>query len=85
MQKYSRKQHHGRQDRQWDMRFNVQREDDLLELTERIMECFGRGKLKYILIGGVEIGTKPTQDDYQVRHVHVAAIFNDPITQSALS
>jgi hypothetical protein len=76
--------HHGTQDRQWDMRINVQTDDYLTGITERIMDQFGTGKLKYILIGGLEIGTKPTHSDYKTRHVHICAIFNNPISMSAI-
>lgn len=72
------------QDRQWDGRYNVQREDDLTEFIGRATEQYGNGKLKYVLIGGVEIGTKPNQGDYQVRHVHFALLFHNPITKSAI-
>lgn len=72
------------QDRQWDMRYNVQTDDDLNDFVERVRTYAATGPIKYILIGGCEIGTKPTQGDYQVRHVHVAAIFNNPITKSAI-
>jgi hypothetical protein len=75
---------HKHQDRQWDMRFNVQSDDYLEQLTSSIMDCYGQGKLRYILISGLEIGTRPQHDDYQVRHVHVAAIFHNPITKSAI-
>lgn len=63
------------QDRQWDCRFNVQLESDLDELLTTLRADCQSGRIKYLLVGGVEIGTKPTQDDYQVRHVHVAVVF----------
>lgn len=70
------------EDRQWDCRINVQRDDYLNALTERIIsEHRDRGMFKYILIGGCEIGTKPSQDDYQIRHVHIAAIFNNRVSK----
>lgn len=72
------------QDRQWDMRYNVQAEEDLDEFLGRVRAYAETGPLKYILVGGVEIGTKPNQGDYQIRHVHIAAIFNNPITKSAI-
>jgi hypothetical protein len=65
------------EDRQWDARINVQSDEYLAALTNAIRAEERVGKFKYILIGGCEIGTKPTQDDYQVRHVHIAAIFNN--------
>lgn len=74
--------HH--EDRQWDARFNVQNEDDLTQLVTAIKQDHERGKLKYILIGGVEIGTRPYQDDYQIKHVHVAAIFHNRVSKRAI-
>lgn len=73
------------EDRQWDVRVNVQSDDYLESLTTAIMlEHAERGKFKYILIGGCEVGTKPTQDDYKVRHVHIAAIFNNRTSKAAI-
>lgn len=71
-------------DRQWDARFNVQADGDLGELLAAIKSNWESGVLKYILVGGVEVGTRPYQDDYLIRHVHVAAIFHNPISKSAI-
>lgn len=71
-------------DRQWDCRINVPTDEYLQQLTENIMMEHGSGKFKYILIGGIEIGTRPNQTDYQVRHVHIAAIFNNRVTKSSI-
>lgn len=74
--------HH--EDRQWDARFNVQTDGDLeLLLTSIRAEC-ERGRFKYILIGGVEIGTRSYQDDYGIKHVHVAAIFQNRTSKRAI-
>ena len=72
------------QDRQWDGRFNVQTDDDLERLVTALRREWDAGKLKYILCSGVEIGTRPYQDDYQVRHVHTAAIFHNRVSKSAI-
>ena len=72
------------EDRQWDCRFNVQLESDLEQLLEAIRQDYGTGRIKYILVGGVEIGTKPYQDDYQIRHVHVAVMFANRVSKRAL-
>lgn len=72
------------QDRQWDARFNVQEPVDLERLITAIRAEWDAGKLRYVLIGGVEIGTRPYQDDYQVKHVHVAAIFANRVSKSAI-
>lgn len=63
------------QDRQWDCRFNVQLQSDLDELLATLQLDCQSGRIKYLLVGGVELGTRPMQDDYQVRHVHVAVVF----------
>lgn len=74
--------HH--EDRQWDARFNVQTDGDLNALISAIKDENDRGKFKYILIGGVEIGTRSYQDDYGIRHVHVAAIFTNRTSKRAI-
>lgn len=72
------------QDRQWDARFNVQLEQDLDALVSKIKEEWDNNKFRYILVSGVEIGTRPYQDDYQVKHVHVAAIFHNRVSKSSI-
>lgn len=72
------------EDRQWDCRFNVQLDSDLEQLLEAIRRDYGTGRIKYILVGGVEIGTKPYQDDYQIKHVHVAVMFANRVSKRAL-
>lgn len=63
------------QDRQWDCRFNVQLESDLTDLLATLQSDCQSGRIKYLLVGGVEVGTKPQQDDYGIRHVHVGVVF----------
>lgn len=75
---------YGTKDRQWDARFNVQSDEYLVLITGRIMEEYGKGKYKWVYIGGVEIGTCPTHSDYKVRHVHVGVICNNPTSKQAL-
>nr|QKK82950.1 hypothetical protein 2 [Trichosanthes kirilowii parvo-like virus] len=72
------------EDRQWDGRFNVQADEDLTGLLDAIEQHWDSGRLKYILVGGVEVGTRPFQDDYQIKHVHVAAIFHDRISKASI-
>nr|QKE54887.1 MAG: replication protein [Parvoviridae sp.] len=72
------------EDRQWDCRFNVQTDADLDELLAAIKSEDDQGKLKYILVGGLEIGTKSYQDDYNVRHVHVCVILHNRTSKRAL-
>ena len=72
------------EDRQWDIRINVQSDEYLKGLIYNIKDQWEQGKLKYILIGGLEIGTKPTQGDYQIRHIHIAAIFHNRCSKAAI-
>jgi hypothetical protein len=72
------------EDRQWDARFNVQLEEDLTQLLSNCAREWSTGKLKYILIGGVEIGDKAFQDDYKIRHVHVALIFYNRVSKRSI-
>nr|UQB76437.1 nonstructural protein [Flumine parvovirus 16] len=72
------------EDRQWDGRFNVQTDEDLAGLLAAIEQHWDSGRLKYILVGGVEVGTRPFQDDYKIKHVHVAAIFHDRISKASI-
>lgn len=75
---------HGTEDRQWDARFNVQTQEYLDTILQAIKEEDARGKFKYILVGGVEIGTKPSQNDYQIEHVHVAVIFHNRASKRSI-
>jgi hypothetical protein len=72
------------EDRQWDARFNVQQDEDLTRLLDAIRAEHDKGKFKYILVGGVEVGTRPYQDDYQIKHVHVAAIFHNRVSKRSI-
>ena len=72
------------EDKQWDARFNVQEIADLDNLLTNITAHYNSGRLTYILVGGVEIGTKPYQDDYQIKHVHVAAMFANRISKKSI-
>ena len=72
------------EDRQWDARFNVQLDDDLTRLVDAATREFNSGKLKYVLIGGVEIGTKEYQDDFGIRHVHVALLYVNRVSKRSI-
>lgn len=74
--------HH--EDRQWDARFNVQQDNDLEDLISAIRDDSDSGRIKYVLIGGPEIGTRSYQDDYKIRHVHVAVIFHNRISKRSI-
>lgn len=75
---------HSYEDRQWDGRFNVPTDGDLDAILEGIRNDERQGKLKYVLVGGKEIGTRPNHSDYQIQHVHVAAIFNNRTSKRAI-
>lgn len=72
------------EDRQWDARFNVQLESDLQLLLDAVAREFNTGKLKYALVGGVEIGTREYQDDFGIKHVHCAFIYNNRVSKRSL-
>lgn len=72
------------QDRQWDARFNLPTDEELEDFIQHGRDLFATNRLRYLLIGGVEIGEKPLQDDYKIKHVHVAMLFVNPITKSAI-
>lgn len=72
------------EDRQWDGRFNVPTDEYLQKLLCNIRTLSDQGRFKYILVGGVEIGTRPTQNDYQCRHVHVALITVNRISKQSI-
>jgi hypothetical protein len=72
------------EDRQWDARFNVQLESDLEQLLDGVKREFDSGKVKYALVGGVEIGTKEFQDDFGIKHVHCAFIYNNRVSKRSL-
>lgn len=71
-------------DRQWDGRFNVPTDEDLASLLAAIEGEYHAGKFKYILVGGVEIGDQSFRDDYLIKHVHVAAIFNNRVSKASI-
>lgn len=72
------------EDRQWDVRINVQTDDYLELITTNIMLESANGKFKYILVSGLEVGTRPHQTDYQIRHIHVAVIFHNRASKSSI-
>lgn len=71
-------------DREWDARFNVPTADDLASLLACIKSEDALGKFRFVLVSGVEIGTRPFQPDYLIRHVHVCMLFANRVTKSAI-
>ena len=72
------------QDRQWDGRLNVQTDEDLTGLLNALKHEWDNGKFRYILCSGTEIGTRPYQDDYQIRHVHVALLYVNRVSKKSI-
>ena len=71
-------------DREWDARFNVPTDEDLSLLLASVKEQDSMGKFRYVLVSGVEVGTRPFQDDYLIRHVHCALVFNNRVSKSSI-
>lgn len=71
-------------DREWDARFNVPTEEDLDLLVSAVKAEASAGKFRFVLVSGVEIGTRPFHDDYLIRHVHVCLVYNNRVTKSAI-
>jgi hypothetical protein len=72
------------EDRQWDARFNVQMDEDLDKLLGACKSYWESGKLKYLLVSGVEIGTQQYQDDFGIKHVHVAIISINRVSKRSI-
>lgn len=71
-------------DRQWDARFNVPTQEDLDILLAAVQSEWNAGKFHYALVGGVEVGDRPYQNDYLIRHVHCAFIYANRVTKSSI-
>lgn len=77
------------QDRQWDIRRNLGPGDCSLQDAERELEFFLEKvrtweNIKYVLVGGIEVGDNPSQDDYQRFHVHCCLILRSPTTRRSV-
>lgn len=71
-------------DREWDARFNVPTEDDLDQLLFAVKEQWDMGKFRYILVSGVEVGTRPFQNDYLLKHVHLCMVYNNRVSKASI-
>ena len=71
-------------DREWDARFNVPTDADVELLVAKVKQEFQAGKYRYVMVSGIEIGTKPYQPDYLIRHVHVAFVFINRVSKSSI-
>lgn len=72
-------------DRQWDARFNSLNEDTDADIVAAAKRNFDNGRLRFVLIGGPEIGENPKQDDYCTRHVHVCIVLFNPLAKSTVA
>jgi hypothetical protein len=72
------------EDRQWDIRINVQDDSYLESIVENVMLEALAGKFKYVLLGGLEIGTRPNNSDYQIRHFHAAVLFHNRASKASI-
>lgn len=75
---------HQTEDRQWDIRINVQDDEYLATIVENVMLEQVQGKFKYVLLGGLEIGTRPNHSDYQVRHIHACVLFHNRASKASI-
>nr|UQB76434.1 nonstructural protein [Flumine parvovirus 12] len=71
-------------DRQWDCRFNSPNPDTDQALVDNARDAFEQGRLRYVLVGGAEIGTNPNHDDYGCRHVHLCVVSANPLARSTV-
>ena len=71
-------------DREWDARFNVPTQEDLDVIIASVKAEVQAGRFKYVLVSGVEVGSRPFQDDYLIRHVHLALVYNNRVTKSSI-
>lgn len=71
-------------DREWDARFNVPTQEDLDVIVASVKAEVQAGRFKYVLVSGVEVGSRPFQDDYLIRHVHLALVYNNRVTKSSI-
>lgn len=60
------------EDRQWDCRFNVPTDEYLNDIVACIKAEDSKGKFKYILVGGIEVGTRPQQVSNSVSTSHLS-------------
>lgn len=72
------------EDRQWDCRINVQEQSYLDTIIENVTAMSQMGKFKYVLISGVEVGTRPHQNDYGVKHVHLCIVLHNRMSKSSI-
>lgn len=77
------------QNRQWDLRINLDLESCNLAVAEHELAAFCErikawSAVKYSFVGGVELGSNPATDDYQKLHSHIALILKSPTTRRSV-
>lgn len=71
-------------DRQWDARFNINEKNTPEQYIASMQKLVDRKMLRYGLISGIEIGTRPNHTDYQRKHVHLAIVYNNKASKGAI-
>lgn len=71
-------------DREWDCRVNVPTEADLEILLASVKSEYAAGKFRFVLVSGTEIGTKPFQQDYLIRHVHLCLVYINRVSKASI-
>lgn len=83
----------GEQSRQWDIRINLvngtgEEPGDLqhaqLELQAWINKIKEWNAVKYVFVGGIELGDNPSREDFKRYHVHAALIIKTPTTRRSV-
>jgi len=83
----------GEQSRQWDIRINLvpgltDQPGDLqsaeLELQAWINKLKEWTAIKYVFVGGIELGDNPSREDFKRYHVHAALILKTPTTRRSV-
>lgn len=78
------------QNRQWDIRINLDNESCELSHAEHELAAFcskikSWPAVKYAYVGGVELGTNPATTDYEKLHAHVALILYNPTSRRSVA
>lgn len=72
------------QDREWDARFNLPTQEDLDHLLASVKKEWDGGKFRYVLVSGIEIGDRPYQQDFMIKHVHCCFVYQNRVTKSSV-
>ncbi|ETP32297.1 hypothetical protein F442_19045 [Phytophthora nicotianae P10297] len=64
--------------------FQLLTTEDLDNVLAAIKYEASQSKFPYVLVGGVEIGDRPYQNDYLLKHVHCALIYANRVSKSSI-